>query len=103
MSVRSAVTRWDQDPIIKLVGLILTTSIPVVVSAVALTWQLSREAESIRNKLDQVAKEHEKFEARVRDVEREHHELRVNVAKCCKVAAVPQVSPALWSINAVYR
>lgn len=87
MSVRNTVARWDQDPLIKLVGLVASTTLPVCAAAVGLTWKLSAEAESIRNKIDHVTSEHAKLEARVNDINRSHEDLRVKVASCCKNTA----------------
>lgn len=84
MSVRNTVARWDQDPLLKLTGLVISTTVPVCAAAVGLTWKLSAEAESIRSKIDHLISEHAKLEARVDSIEKSHADLRVRVATCCR-------------------
>lgn len=83
MGIRQAVSRWEQDPLLKLVGLVVSTTVPVCCAAVGLTWKLSQEAENIRNKLDNVAKDHDKLEARADRLHQVQDLLVIKVARCC--------------------
>lgn len=101
-NVRETITKWDQDPLVKLVGLVVSTTVPVCIAAIGLTWKLSGEAESIRNKIDRVAAEHSKLEARVDELDKRHNDLRVEMARCCNkqpLSGKPGLSTwgALWT------
>jgi hypothetical protein len=74
---------WDTSPTIKLVGLILSTSLPVCFSSFGLAWKLGVEAEAIRSKLDNVTAQYVKLESDHRDMRVKHDVLEIKVARCC--------------------
>lgn len=98
MGIRQAVLRWDQDPLLKLVGLVISTTMPVCCAAVGLTWKLSQEAESIRNKLDNAAKDHDKLEARVDRLHQVQDLLVIKVARCCPTIGMTDCNSQLAGV-----
>jgi hypothetical protein len=81
--LEAKLSAWDTNPTIKLVGLILSTSLPVCFSSFGLAWKLGVEAETIRSKLDNVTVQHARLEADVKDIRLKHDGLEIKVARCC--------------------
>lgn len=81
---------WESNPSLKLLGLILSTTVPVCLSSFGLAWKLGVEAEAIRSKLGNVTAQHARLEADVKDIRLKHDGLEIKVARCCHTLSKAQ-------------